>query len=315
MCQNAVNIPPEVLHIFADEDHVGLQDGKNTQIPLITYCGGKKAVWKGRNELIDPVHIQGYGLSPKTHWEYVYGLISEQYDMKQVKKLFIYGDGATWIKTGLDVFPDAVLAFDEYHLEKRIRSLLSGEECKGYATCIREAISSGDKTVFQKLFYSIEDAVMSALGAGKCRRSRLKSVQNDGAFLLAHWQEILNLRHPLSIGSCTEALVSHVLSKRFSRDPMGWSKHGLSKLAMVRVFCINGGAISPGDIGAGKIGKRIVVDSIKKYEEIVMKQHDEVFKGWRDWQWFEKSEDNFISRKTTGTKVAIDALRKMRDIY
>ena len=305
---------PEVLHIFADEDHVNLQDGKNTQIPLITYCAGKKTVCKGRNELIAPVHIQGYGLSPQRHWEYVYGLISEQYDMRKVRKLFIYGDGAAWIKSGLDVFPDAVFAFDEYHLEKRIRSLLSGEECKGYTTWIREAINSGDRALFQKLFYRIEDTVMNAIKAGKCRRSRLKSIQNDGAFLLAHWQEILNLRDPLSIGSCTEALVSHVLSKRFSRDPMGWSKHGLSKLAMVRVFCLNGGIVMPCDIGAGKADERIVIDSIKSYEEIIMRQQDEVFKEWRDWRWFSKDDDNLISRKTTGTKVALDALVKMRDI-
>ena len=305
---------PEALHIFADEDHVNLQDGKNTNVPLITYCGGKKTVSKGRNELIAPVHIQGYGLSPKTHWEYVYGLVSEQYDLRQVKQLFIYGDGAAWIKAGLDVFPDAIFAFDEYHLEKRIRSLLSGEECKGYATWIREAINSGDRVLFQKIFYKMQDAVMAAVKAGKCRQSRLKSVRDDGAFLLAHWQEILNSRDPFSIGSCTEALVSHVLSKRLSRDPMGWSKHGLSKLTMVRVFCLNGGKVSPIDIGGGKADERIVIDSLKKYEEIVMGQHDEVFKGWRDWRWFDKSDDNLISRKTTGTKVAIDALRKMRDI-
>ena len=32
-------------------------------------------------------------------------------------------------------------------------------------------------------------------------------------------------------GSCTEGPVSHILSERFSRDPLGWSREGLGKLS------------------------------------------------------------------------------------
>ena len=41
-------------------------------------------------------------------------------------------------------------------------------------------------------------------------------------------------------GSCTEGQVSHLLSKRFSRDPMGWSKAGLGKLSAARIHLKNG---------------------------------------------------------------------------
>jgi hypothetical protein len=305
---------PEVLHIFADEDHVNLQDGKNTQVPLVTYCAGKEVVSKGRNALIDPIHVQGYGLTPEKHWSYVYSLMTEQYDMKKVAQIFIYGDGARWIKTGLDMFPDAIHVLDEYHLEKRIKSFLSGEICKVFAPRVRAAVNSGNASDFQALFYKMEDALLSGMEPGKGMAKRLKALRADGAFLLAHWQAILNGRHPLSIGSCTEAQVSHVLSKRLSRDPMGWSPLGLAKLSMVRVFCLNGGVVMPCDIGADKNTERTVIKNIKAYEDIVMKQHDEIFKGWRDWRWFDKDDDNLISRKTTGTRVAVYDLMKMRDI-
>jgi len=267
-----------------------------------------------RNALIDPVHIQGYGLTPEKHWEYAYGLMAEHYDMRKVSRIFIYGDGASWIKTGLDLFPDAVYVLDEYHLEKHIRSFLAGEICRTFAPRVRAAVREGNAAHFQKLFYEMEDAVREGMEPGKGLAKKMKALKADGAFLLAHWQAILNGRDPLAIGSCTEALVSHVLSKRFSRDPMGWSKAGLAKLAMVRVFCLNGGFVRPCDIGAGRAEERIVIGNIKKYEDIIMKQHDEVFKGWRDWRWFEKDDDNLISRKRTGTRVALDALGKMRDI-
>ena len=307
---------PQTLHIFADEDHANLQDGTNTIVPLITYCAGKDHVSKGRNALIDPVHIQGYGLKPEKHWEYVYATMAEQYDMKKVKQIFIYGDGAKWIKGGLDKFVNAVFVLDEYHLEKRLRALLSGEICAVFAPRVRAAVSKGDCNAFRKLFYEMLDAVGSEMEDGKGRKKKLEIVRKNGAFLLEHWSAIINNRNPDTIGSCTEALVSHVLSKRLSRDPMGWSKPGLSKMAMVRVFRLNGGAIMPCDIGVGKQNgaERAVITNIKKYEDIISRQHKEVFEGWRNWRCFEKDNTDWISRKTTGTKVAIDALGKMRAI-
>jgi hypothetical protein len=201
-------------------------------------------------------------------------------------------------------------------LEKRLNAMLAGEICRRFAFRVRSAVECGDGDAFQKILYEMLDAVGEKMEDGKGRQKRLKAIRENGAFLLAHWQAILNNRLPGTIGSCTEALVSHVLSERLSRDPMGWSRAGISKLAMVRVFRLNGGKVMPCDIGAGKENarKRTVVSNIEKYDEIVMRQHNEVFKKWRSWLWFEKDDDNLISRKTTGTKVAIDALRKMRDV-
>src|SRR3712207_8131256 len=45
-------------------------------------------------------------------------------------------------------------------------------------------------------------------------------------YIINNWDGIVN-RYTLDIpGSCTEGQVSHVLSERFSRNPMGWSKIG-----------------------------------------------------------------------------------------
>ena len=310
----------ETLHIFADEDHVSLQDGKSVIVPLVTCCEGKKAVCKGRNALTEPVHILGYGLTPEKHWGYVYAVMAEKYDLTKVKKVFIYGDGAGWIQAGFDVFGTAVHVMDAYHLEKKLKTLLSGDICQAFAPRVRAAVDRGDRGAFQKLFYEMLDAVAAGMEKGKGRQKKLEAVRKNASFLLAHWQAVLNNRLPGTIGSCTEAQVSHVLSERLSRDPMGWSRAGLSKLAMVRVFRLNGGTVMPCDIGAGKQKKqegqdgRVVIADIKKYEDIVMKQHKEVFEGWRCWKCFEKDDDNLISRKPSGTKTALDALGRMRDI-
>ena len=64
---------------------------------------------------------------------------------------------------------------------------------------------------------------------------------------MGNWEAIEN-RKTLNIpGSCTEAQVSHVLSERFSRDPLGWSDKGLGKLTKLRVYVKNGGRIKAED--------------------------------------------------------------------
>ena len=73
-------------------------------------------------------------------------------------------------------------------------------------------------------------------------------IRKFGSYLFNNWEEIRN-RIMLDIpGSCTEGQVSHVLSKRFSRNPMGWSKGGLGKLSKLRVYLCNGERLSVEDM-------------------------------------------------------------------
>ena len=305
---------PDALHIFADEDHIHLQNGRNTIIPLITICEGKTPLSKGRNKLIEAFHVQGYGMEPETHWEYVYALCAEKYDMKRVRKVYIYGDGALWIIKGLDTFPYAVHILDEFHFKKRMKSLLAGEICASYSAVINTSISNNNRKQFCRLVDMMLAAVHKKMPESKMRAGRIKAITDSAAYINKFWDAAQNMRLPGSVGSCTEAMVSHVLSERFSRNPMGWSRAGLSKMSMIRVFVVNGGRISPEDTLAWKkyTKKNMEITEYKKYEAIVKKQHDKLFKESKDWRWFEV--DNLISGKTTGTRVVLNALGKIQNI-
>jgi hypothetical protein len=305
---------PETLHIFADEDHVNLQNGKNTILPLVTICAGKASVSKGRNALIEPFHMHGYGVKSEDFWEYVYALCAERYDMRRVKRIYIYGDGGKWIQGGFDVFPEAVHILDEFHLTKRLRSLLSGEISAPFGLSARSAIARNDRPGFDRAVQNILSAIEEKTLAGKERNSKMKKAKENAAYILKHWGAIQNLRLPDSIGSCTEAMVSHVLSERFSRNPMGWSEAGLAKMAMIRVFVVNGGKVAPVDVVAGKQrdGQHTVITGFEKYQEIVRRQRDEVLKDAKNWRWFET--ENLVSDKRTGTRVAVDALARTRNV-
>jgi hypothetical protein len=305
---------PDVIHIFADEDHVSLRDGKSAIVPLVTVCEGKRKICEGRFELIEPFHVQGYGTEPLKLWEYVYALCAEKYDMSRIKDVYLYGDGAAWIETGMKFFTGAFRVLDEFHLKSRMRRLLAGETGGALAPRARAALARGDREKFKETARWIADATFHLMPEGRERAMKLKTVGENSAYILTHWDAIQNIRLPGSVGSCTEAMVSHVLSERFSRNPMGWSKAGLSKMAMIRVFVMNGGSIVPADVTAMKgDGRRgSVMTRIAKYEGIVKKQQEEALKGMKDWSLFDR--ETMIPGKRGGTRVVIDALGRTRKI-
>ena len=62
-------------------------------------------------------------------------------------------------------------------------------------------------------------------------------------------RQAAHLRYDSGIcGSCTESLVSHVLSERLSRTPLAWSERGLAQMTMLVVYNKNGQAVSVSDI-------------------------------------------------------------------
>jgi hypothetical protein len=309
-----VDNTPKALHIFADEDHVSLQDGTNTIVTLVTVCSGKQTISEGRNELVEPFHVQGYGMDKDTLWGYVYALCAEKFEMELVSNVFIYGDGASWIKGGLDVFPNAIYSLDAFHFRKRMRNLFSGEIGSKYTLKAFTAISNDDKVSFETTARAMLSALLDTMPEGYTKMKKAARINDNIGYISNNWESIQNSRLPNVIGSCTEAMVSHVLSARLSRNPMGWSKKGLSKMAMLRVFVLNGCEVSPADTISWKHSDRRnrVVNKLEKYENIVQMQHDEIFKDVKSWRWFES--ENMISKKTTGTKVALDALGRLSNV-
>jgi hypothetical protein len=315
---------PETLHIFADEDHVHLQNGKGDIVPLVTICSGKQKVCKGRNELIDPIHINGYGIKKDKLWEYVYAVCAEKYDMEKVKNIYVYGDGGNWITAGFSIFPKAVYILDEFHYKKRIRSLLASSVCAPFSHRAYSALKHDRRDDFGAMLHDMFDAAAAKFEGAELIKKQGK-IRDDGEYILNQWDAIQNRKLEGSIGSCTEAMVSHVFSERLSRNPMGWSKEGLSKMAAIRVFRINGGEVKPSDIGIDKskknVGKekkpkRVVISNIAKYDALVNQQQREVLAGARDWRIFSNDSDwsGAHSGKSDGTRVALRLLGRTREV-
>lgn len=309
---------PKELHIFADEDHVHMQperkDGtkkKGDMVHLITASEGVKKVNKGRNELISPIHFEGYKMKPEKQWEYVQAVLTETYEMDKVETVWIHGDGASWIKTGLKTFPNAKPVIDRYHLNKYMMVLTRGPLCYGAGPKLWWAMRKNKINEFSSIINTIIDRIPSYYSDEEEQLAKQKRITGAASYITDNWASIQNRLNEVNVGSCTEPLVSHVLSERLSRNPMGWSKTGLSQMAMIRVYTQNGESISTDNVRS-KRDRREVVTSLAKYETLVESQIEAVTTAAKDWDWIHG--EPHVYGKTTGTTVLLRSYGRMNDV-
>ena len=211
-----------VLHIDADEDHVKLYGGGSTTAPLIdVYTGIEKQGKRGKCR--DVFHISEYGKSADELWEIVLTELERRYDLRGTR-IYLHGDGAQWIKTGLDWLPNSVLVLDRYHVNKALKAAVSGIEARSgcqYEHLLRKALREGDLDYF----LSVRDSLLLHWP------ERKTSILENTDYLLAHFEaiHIWHVDPEARNGGATEPHVSNILSARLSSRPMAWSKDTLRR--------------------------------------------------------------------------------------
>ena len=214
-----------VLHIDADEDHVNLQNGKNTIVPIICVYEGIEKIGK-RGRCINKHTYSAYGKKPEALWREVYKDLEKTYDLTGTKT-YIHGDGAKWIQSGKDSFPGSRFVLDAYHKNKAIKALFSGSLAKkreDWEGPLREAMEAGDGERCE----AIIEGLINTPGARKPN-------EEAGEYLLNNLEGILlyYVDEEARKGGATEPHVSHILSSRLSSRPMGWSEETLKSFVPI----------------------------------------------------------------------------------
>ncbi len=272
------------LHIYADEDHVhmqrpGKERGKlNVANPLVTVTEGTEPAGARRNRTVRPMHFVDERQSPEGVWKGVEGYIERAYDTDALERIYIHSDGGKWIGGGLGDFPQVIRVFDGYHFHKELNGVARDYPDMKVKAAILGAVRDNDKAGAGKFLHGLS--------------GRGGSAPKFRAYLFGHWDEIRNLLVLDVPGSCTEGQVSHVLSERFSRNPMGWSREGLGKLSKLRVYLKNGGRLTGKDMKPEARHERY-----GDYAEWFMREQS---KGAKDWGIFEK--DRYAMDASSGTQ-------------
>ena len=209
---------PATLHIDADEDHITLRGRKKAIVPLVSVYEGIEKRGK-RGECLHVFHIGAYKKKPEDIWEEVLTEMEKRYDLSETK-LYLHGDGANWIRAGLEYLPNCVFVLDPYHKNKALRQAVGGleeKEADKYRKTLCEALKNGEKERF------------TALAETLCEAQTTKTATDALKYLCNQFDAIhIRFTDPETRkGGATEPHISHILSVRLSSRPMAWSEETL----------------------------------------------------------------------------------------
>lgn len=302
---------PSELHIFADEDHVHLRPKRSAIVPLVTVTEGMDTTNGKRHRTIAPIHFQGYGMENENFIENVVAGIYERYDMDKVEKVVIHGDGGNWIRKLSELLPGAVSVMDGFHLEKYFKKLFSLNGAKPYAGAARKAVREDDFKSFVRYCASIDEK------QDEKNKQKLRELVN---YFGNNWESIVERMSGKYCGSCTEPLVSHILSERLSRNPLAWSREGLGKMAMLRIFTENGGKVTAEHIRVSRSkaertrDHKALKEGLEIYNEYAEKQAKAAIGTRHDWSVFEKECAGLTDGKITGLAILLKACARLREL-
>ena len=259
----------KVLYVNADEDHISLQDGSKTIVPLISIHEGIRRQGK-RGRCINPHYISSHGKATEELWLEAAKWIYKAYDVDCIERIYLHGDGAAWIKEGLNWLPQAKMVLDRYHLNKAIITVTAKQPDK--RAKLFETLLKGDKEGFTMLIRQLKENAQDD--------PEKKRIQDFNGYIKNNWSGISIYSQEDCGGSCTEGHVSHVLSSRLSSRPMGWGREGLRIMAELRAYKSSGGKIELKHLKDTELkyslGKRLIKKANKSFAKIARERFNNV---------------------------------------
>ena len=223
------------LYIIADEDHVHLQKGGIEEPRLVIVYDS--IINKGKRiELKNKKHLGGiYTKRIDDLWEEVMTYIENEYDTEYLEKVYISGDGASWIKTGLNWIIKSVYVLDKFHMKKAVNGIVGKITKKNKKEKvlqkkeIRKALAELNFEKFKEKCYEIL--------AEEMEQTTRKRKEDLMQYILNNTEGIKNLyKNKYELHGCSaEGHISHIYSDRMSSRPMGWSKANVNNMSKLRI--------------------------------------------------------------------------------
>ena len=248
----------KILYIEADEDHVSERNNKVGMPKLIYVHEGNYR--KGNRNILKNVHYIGcLGKNSEELWLEVAEYIDKKYDIKNVEKVYICGDGATWIKEGLNWIEKSEFVLDRFHLLKYINQ--AAVEFPQYKSKLWYNINIYDPISVENIFKEIIEKTTE--------EKRKEKIIDSYKYVMRQWKgiEIYETDGEYLNGCSAEGHISHVYADRMSSRPRTWCDDGIDKMSRLRTFVSNGGKIYEELIKNKKANTKL-----KKYDKII-KRH------------------------------------------
>ena len=232
------------LFIEADEDHVAEQHGHWTKenqgfVSRLAYIYEYKQEnpkIKGRKELVNTYYFSGlYEGSDgvREFWEEIQRYIEAVYDIDKIQRVFISGDGASWIRKATTYIDRGLYCVDKFHMTKYINAAANQmlDEADEAKSNLYKYIYKKQRRKFKKY---TDEMLASANNPEPIHRLQ--------SYALGNWSAVIRSYHDKMLSGCSaEGHVSNVLSARLSSRPMGWSQTGADRMSKLRCYEKNNG--------------------------------------------------------------------------
>ena len=209
-------------------------------MPKLIYVYEGISTENGRNKLINKKHFGGIYEGTKANealWKEVAEYIEASYEMDALKKIYINGDGAAWIKSGQKYLGKAHFVLDKFHMHKYITAATTHlkDSAQDARNELYKAVHRQQKWYAKEVF----DKILAVTES----ESKRRTIENAKRYILENWTGIMQWVRDKNqeIRCSAEGHISHIYADRMSSRPLGWCKTGVDKMSRLRIYSQNGG--------------------------------------------------------------------------
>jgi len=226
-------VTPEVLYVMADEKYIPVQGDPNHAKRMIKTAATfeeRIKVGKDRYELVNRHY---FSFPEGQFWPQFLDKLSDIYDLTKVKRIYIMGDGAEWIKAGVDILHSqdlhASYASDRFHIFQAIEHITKDDNIK---TLLLNYVIHNKKKDFTNVVNSLLEEEVS--------ETRIKTITEKRNYILSNFHGIQVMYKEVKIGCSMEQVISHTLARHLTSIPKAYSYDRLATYVSNRINQQNG---------------------------------------------------------------------------
>jgi len=228
---------PSTLYIMADEKFIPIQgqpDPPNREmIKMAIIFEGIQAIKRKDGSLTKRKRILNKTIVANTNndfWDSVIDTLYKKYDMEKVENIYLMGDGASWIKTGVDLlkYPTNNVTFgiDSFHFNQAIKKISPN---KPVCDILRNYARHNLKDEFQYVVDSIIDNSLE----------KDETIQKNLSYIKNQWDYYQISVNQIEVGCPMEQAIAHILSSVFTNVAKAYSRNHLHTYLNNRILYQN----------------------------------------------------------------------------
>jgi hypothetical protein len=210
------------LFLEADGTSVALQreEARRAEVKVGVAYEGWQGVSKGRHRVTRKTVYSGI-MNGDRFWEGFSLTLAKKYDLSQVGRVIVGGDGAPWVKNGAELL-SGIYQLDRFHLKRALnQSLDNGLALEVYQACTNGEIDKIDRILTQ--------AQQKATDEGAKEVARLRGYLMENSFGLRDYRMEVGGEGLRGLGTI-EGNVDKLVANRMKKRGMSWTIKGAHRM-------------------------------------------------------------------------------------